>query len=1058
MASNYAALGTDPERLERIAENSVRVLTGLYAERTHFLFELLQNAEDALARREGEQGRRSVSFKLRSNEFRISHFGTPFDTADVNGICGIGDTAKGLTDIGRFGIGFKSVYAFTDRPEIYSGDEAFAIERFISPVAVPAIERDMDETLILIPLDTSSEVDHNEIADGLRGLGARTLLFLRQIEEITWSVEGGSSGNYLRESHELDGGVRRIVLIGQEEGSDVVEETWLVFSRPVYLDREPAGHIEIAFLITHDEDSHRETVQRAKRSTLVVFFPTECEMHLGFLVQGPYRTTPSRDNVPRDYPWNQQLVCETAFLLVEALCWLRDHDLLDTAALGCLPLDRTKFGANSMFAPLFEATRQALSSKSLLPRHDGGHVAATSARLARTQDLLTLFGPDRLAALFGLEDELWWLSGDITQNRTPELWKYFKNDLDVMEITPEILLPKLKKAFLETQPDNWICELYEFLNGQPALLHQGRLSSLPLVRLENGEHVLARSNGEPQAFLPSAIETDFPTVRCTICNSDDSRKFLQSLGLTEPDPVDDIIRNVLPKYCGSKNAIHIDNNEYEADIHRILKAFTTDSKTQREKLIGALRQTAFVMTVDAGDGSMRVSKPGEIYLATERLRNLFVGVGDVLLVDHSQGCLKGEEVRELLVSCGAARCLQAVSTETRLTQDDLKEIRRNAGLERSTWQDPIEDFTLRGLQNLLKALPQLDAEAQQQRACLLWEALSDLESRRGSKAFLAEHTWGYSGESRTAPFEADFVRQLNTTAWVPTSNAEPKVPEFVVFDTLSWKPNPFLLSKIRFKPPAIEMLAKEAGIEPGMLDLLKKLGVTSEADLRARLGIKEEATTDGQVAPDPVEYDSKKNAFQGRSASGGGVRGSKVDGKTTSSSDAVWPRSGTTDGNQSGTTQRASSGAAPSGKGSKPFISYIGVHPDKDKSDPDGLDPKARMELEEKAIRFILDREEDLQRTSPGNLGYDLWKAGEDREPICWVEVKAMTGCLNDRSVGLSHTQFECAGDHREAYWLYIVERAGDEKPRILRIQDPAGRAKTFTFDRGWIEIAEVDG
>ena len=38
-----------------------------------------------------------------------------------------------------------------------------------------------------------------------------------------------------------------------------------------------------------------------------------------------------------------------------------------------------------------------------------------------------------------------------------------------------------------------------------------------------------------------------------------------------------------------------------------------------------------------------------------------------------------------------------------------------------------------------------------------------------------------------------------------------------------------------FSSPLARRLAKEAGIEPGLLDLLKKLGVTSEAELRAHL-------------------------------------------------------------------------------------------------------------------------------------------------------------------------------------------------------------------------------
>jgi hypothetical protein len=38
--------------------------------------------------------------------------------------------------------------------------------------------------------------------------------------------------------------------------------------------------------------------------------------------------------------------------------------------------------------------------------------------------------------------------------------------------------------------------------------------------------------------------------------------------------------------------------------------------------------------------------------------------------------------------------------------------------------------------------------------------------------------------------------------------------------------------RFTFKPPLIETLAREAGIETGVLDLLKKIGLTNEAELR----------------------------------------------------------------------------------------------------------------------------------------------------------------------------------------------------------------------------------
>ena len=57
----------------------------------------------------------------------------------------------------------------------------------------------------------------------------------------------------------------------------------------------------------------------------------------------------------------------------------------------------------------------------------------------------------------------------------------------------------------------------------------------------------------------------------------------------------------------------------------------------------------------------------------------------------------------------------------------------------------------------------------------------------------------------------------------------------------------------------------------------------------------------------------------------------------------------------------------------------------------------------------------------------------------------------------MSPAQYEHAQKHREASWLYVVEHAGTDTARIVRIQDPAGKARTFTFDRGWLGIAEID-
>ncbi|MBF6650217.1 DUF3883 domain-containing protein [Methylobacter sp. BlB1] len=1083
MASNYQAIceenqkryGTDIGRIGPM------LLADRYDDRTHFIFELLQNAEDALARRGDWTGQRSVSFQLTERNLSLRHFGKPFDEADVRGVCGIAESTKDENSIGRFGIGFKSVYTFTDRPEIHSGDEDFAVENYVQPTWIERKQRSSDETLIVLPLKPEDRSAHEEITDGFKKLGADALLFLRHINEINWSVDGNTSGVYLRSAPVSMGpNVQHITVIGQESDQPEIDQNWLVFHHEVMADgQEKVGRVEVAFSILPDKNvPDRWAIQPVKTSPLVVFFPTVVSTNLGFLVQGPYRTTPSRDNILRSNPWNQYLVKETAALLVEALRWLRDQKMLDTSTLRCLPLEREKFPKGSIFAPLFDAVKEALMNEALLPCFDGGYVPAKQTKLARTKELRELFSPQQIAVLFG-EDVSAWLSGDITQDRTPEIRQYIIHELAVAEITPQTILRELNKEFLEAQTDDWVLRLYEYLNGQEAALRR-HLDTTPLIRLKDGTHVVVRENGRPNAFLPSAIETGFPTMRKEVCKTREARLFLISLGITEPDPVDDVIWNILPRFRQKEVNIAVEN--YTRDIERIQAAFNTDSKLQRDKLLKELQGTPFVIVVDAGDRTRYVSKPGDCYLATDRLKQLFAGIHKVFIVDDSYACLRGENIRELLEACGAVRCPRPVEAPYALTYDQRRALRQQAGHEALGRWEQIKDWNLHGFDDLINMFHQLECEERIKRARLIWESLGDLEERRGRGVFEGRYEWTHHG-SYKAEFPSAFLRQLNTVSWIPDANGELQRPDLVVFDTLGWKANPFLLTKITFKPPIIEQLAKEAGIDPALLDLLKKHGITSEAEFKSRLGITEQPS-EPEVKLEPTQmtsdnvYDDAKDLYGDMSdfplgdpdpSGGDNIRaGGANDGRNGSTSGAGNSREGgrgadggspDTDGktgSHGGTGGGTHGKRSPGHAGGRPFISYVGTHLDEEESDPDGLDQAARMKIEELAIQKIIKIEPKLNRTPVFNPGYDLYEKGIDGQPIRWVEVKAMSGTLADRPVGLSKKQFVEAQKRGSAYWLYVVEQASDpDKFRILRIQDPVTHARTFTFDHGWIGIAK---
>jgi len=183
---------------ERISESNIKkygtenkkvlsIIINQYSDRTHFIYEILQNAEDA--------GASEIKFHLTKNTLEIYHDGRPFDEKDIEGICGIANgTKEDGTRIGHFGIGFKSVYCYTEVPEIYSGRYHFQIKDQLFPEEINnKISLSDDETCMILPFDkkdVSADTACAEIKCALIGkITADSILMLDSISNIEIEVE-----------------------------------------------------------------------------------------------------------------------------------------------------------------------------------------------------------------------------------------------------------------------------------------------------------------------------------------------------------------------------------------------------------------------------------------------------------------------------------------------------------------------------------------------------------------------------------------------------------------------------------------------------------------------------------------------------------------------------------------------------------------------------------------------------------------------------------------------------------------------------------------------------
>lgn len=608
----------------------------LYSDRTHFIYELLQNAEDAFERAniQGINAQYKVEFHLFNDRLEIRHNGIPFDVNDVKGVCSIleGTKSEDSTQIGKFGIGFKSVYAFTKSPQIFSDEKTFQIDKYVQPEFLD-FRKDVKkgETLIVLPFNNeqvSKEVAYSDIEKRLKNLGIQTPLFLKNTSEILWKINN-STGTYKKEINYSK--ATKFVKLQYFENTEIQEEeNWIVFERS--LDKDPKNKVEIAFFVKEIKIPNKKQivdVPDVPDTFAVAYFPTSIRTNLNFLIQAPFNTTPARDNIREDDEWNKYLIQELGFLTAESISNIKNLKLLDYHFLQTLPLDATLFRSdNSFFYPIYQQVKEKLSgSEPLLPTYKGGFTIASNALLANSEELRELLNSDQLCLLLN-RDHAKWLDENITDYRTRELKRYLMEDLYIEEIDSERVAREFNKEFIEKQSDKWIVHFYSYLNNQEALWRKGQygkpdgpLRPKPLIRCEDETHVTPfKENGDPNVYLPSKFDDLFPTVKKTLIKEESSKKFLERLGLKEPDKIDGIIEKILPLYSNVKS-LDISEKEHLTHVEWIAKTISeignpspTEENARKIELISKVKSTAFLYGRNNVTSEKHLKKPSELYL------------------------------------------------------------------------------------------------------------------------------------------------------------------------------------------------------------------------------------------------------------------------------------------------------------------------------------------------------------------------------------------------------------------------------------------------------------
>lgn len=329
-------------------------LVKLYTSSGHFIFELLQNAEDVNAT--------SVSFKLDKEKLIFEHNGSrPFDINDIDSITNIGDSTKedNGNSIGKFGIGFKSVFEYTASPEIHSGDYHFEINDLFVPSIIQSIDNyDSTKTIIILPFngDKDSNTCYEEIKKSLSQLKSNVLLFLQSISEINCKFDMTEITITRIDPYEESDCPENVCKIQRNviDNSTSVKEMKHVFYKRFFKEivilneenKEKQISIGIAFKVSHEDNKWSITPIFKSKSNVpggkvFAYFPCKKEdSKLCFHIHAPFALTVTRESLQEDNQANKKVIEEIGSLLCDSMQALKKEGFVNLDLYKTLPNEK----------------------------------------------------------------------------------------------------------------------------------------------------------------------------------------------------------------------------------------------------------------------------------------------------------------------------------------------------------------------------------------------------------------------------------------------------------------------------------------------------------------------------------------------------------------------------------------------------------------------------------------------------------------------------------------------------------------------------------------------
>lgn len=556
-----------------------------YSDQAHFIYELLQNADDAQATYArfilehdrlifAHNGTRHFSVSNPETEDADSENGT---LGDINAITSIANSNKTSASIGKFGVGFKAVFQYTTTPYIYDINVSFKIERFIVPSVLSNdfSGRKTNETLFVFPFDDplhDSKEAYEDISNKLENL-AYPLLFLTNLKHITYKISN-SDGEYnkdIRDTYDFNGVTVDYIYLLNSNRTQKNEEIILLFTR---VDNRNNKYSVGYFL---DNDHNLIPVSKPA----FCFFPTKEATGLKFIVHAPFLLTDNREGILAGSFHNKTMIECLAKLAADAICIIKsigknsDLRLIDDSIVDIIPYDPNLFSdpfdkSRISFKPFYNSFLNLFKTEQIIPSVNE-YITSKDAYWASSIDLPKMFSNNQLKQITGNQSAGWAfpsLGRDAKRDNKPlcsfidEIVKTNVDDDAILKgrqkelvfvpvlqrYVPVVPFEGISKSFIESQPVEWLHGFYQWISSSSGRIKASK--HRPLFLNEDNEAVAAfDKNNQMILFLPDDSVFGYNFVNSSLLSNPETRQFfVNDIGLSKPSVKDYIYNKIRPLY------------------------------------------------------------------------------------------------------------------------------------------------------------------------------------------------------------------------------------------------------------------------------------------------------------------------------------------------------------------------------------------------------------------------------------------------------------------------------------------------------------------------------